>query len=74
MAAIALCQFGVLGINAVSRQVVQNINVGRFLDVAGQPVNVQWGPVAMFLVVFVIGLGVIGWMIWQVIRCSKASP
>ena len=56
VAAIALCQFGVLGINAVSRQVVQNINLKPFLDVAAQPVDVQWGPLAMFLVVFVLGL------------------
>ena len=74
VAAIGLCQFGVLGINAVSRQVVQNINLSSglkpALDVAAQPVDVQWGPLAMFLIVFVIGLGIVGWMIAQVIKCS----
>ena len=63
MAAIAFCQFGVLGINAVSRQVVQNLNLKPFLDVSAQPDDVQWGPLAMFLIVFVIGLAVVAWML-----------
>ena len=66
VAAIAFCQFGVLGINAVSRQTVQNINLQPFLDVLAQPVDVQWGPLVMFLVVLVIGLALIGWMIVQI--------
>ncbi len=72
VAAIALCQFGVLGINAVSRQVVQNLNLKPFLDVSAQPVDVQWGPLAMFLVVFVLGLAAVGWMIGQVVKCKTA--
>ena len=32
-AGVAMAQFGVLGINAVSRQVVQNVNLKAFLDV-----------------------------------------
>ena len=63
---LAACQFGVLGVNAVSRQVVQNLNLKGFLDVTGQRVAVQWGPLAMFLVVFVIGLAAVAWMIAQV--------
>jgi hypothetical protein len=72
-AAIALCQFGVLGINAASRQVVQNINLKPSFDVLAQPTDVQWGPLAMFLIVFVIGLVVVAWMLAQVRRC-KSSP
>jgi hypothetical protein len=34
MAAIALCQFGVLGVNAVRRQIVQSMNLERFVDVS----------------------------------------
>ena len=70
VAAIAFCQFGVLGVNAVSRQMVQNLNLEPFLDVWAQPVAVQWGPLVMFLVVFVVGLVVIGWMIAQVRKQS----
>ena len=73
VAAIAVCQFGVLGLNAVSRQVVQNINLKPFLDVSTQPTDVQWGPLAMFLIAFVIGLGVVGWMLTQVLKCKPKN-
>ena len=59
-----------LGLNAVSRQIVQNINLKPFLDVSAQPTDVQWGPLAMFLIVFVIGLFVVGWMIAQIVKCK----
>jgi hypothetical protein len=70
-AVIALCQFGVLGVNAVSRQVVQNINLKPTLDVLSQPTDVQWGPLVMFLIVFVIGLAVVAWMLAQVKKCKS---
>jgi hypothetical protein len=72
VAGIAFLQFGVLGINAVSRQVVQNLNLGfkPYLDVIRQPEAVQWSPLVMFLVVFVIGMAVVGWMLWQVGKCK----
>ena len=73
-AMIALCQFGVLGVNAVSRQVVQNIDLKPSLDVLAQPTDVQWGPLAMFLVVFVIGLAVVAWMLAQVKKCKSSPP
>jgi len=60
----------VLGINAISRQVVQNANLKPFADISSQPTDVQWSPLAMFLVVFVIGLAVIGWMLVQVAKCG----
>ena len=43
-AAIAFCQFGVFGLNAISRQIVQNVNLKPFLDVSAQATDVQWGP------------------------------
>ena len=73
VAAVALGQFGVLGINAVSRQVVQNLNLKPFLDVAAQPEDVQWGPLVMFLIVFVLGLAVVGWMLAQVLKASATK-
>ena len=72
-ALLALCQFGVLGINAVSRQVVQNVDLKGYLDVLGQHEAVQWGPLVMFLVVFVIGLAVVAWMVAQVVKCPPAG-
>jgi hypothetical protein len=68
-AAVAVCQLGVLGINAVSRQTVQNLNLKPVLEVVAQPTDVQWGPLAMFLIAFVFGLAVVGWMIAQVRKC-----
>ena len=67
VAAAFLAQFGVLGINAASRQIVQNINLAPFWNVSELPVDIQWGPLAMFLIVFVIGLAVVSWMIKQVV-------
>ncbi len=75
VAGIALAQIGVLGINAVSRQVVQNINLSAVFDVFSQKTEVQWGPLAMFLIAFVVGLGILAWMLAQVFKSQyKHSP
>jgi hypothetical protein len=71
-AAVGVAQFGVLGINAISRQVVQNVNLKPFLDVAAQPTDVQWGPLAMFLIAFVLGVGVIAWMLVQAVAAARS--
>ncbi|MEN6449569.1 MAG: hypothetical protein ABFC96_03675 [Thermoguttaceae bacterium] len=72
-AAIAmLAQLGVLGVNAASRQVVQNLNLKPYLNVLAQPTDVQWGPLVMFLATFVVGLAVVAWMIAQVQKCGRA--
>jgi len=73
VAGIALAQVGVLAINAVSRQVVQNLNIGMTFDVFSQKLDVQWGPMVMFLVAFVLGLGVVAWMIAQIIKKTPSS-
>jgi len=70
VAAAAVAQFGVLGINAISRQVVQNVNLRGYGDVLAQPTDVQWSPLVTFLLVFVLGLTVVGWMIAQIRRCD----
>jgi hypothetical protein len=72
-ALVAVCQFGLLGINAVSRQVAQNVDLREYLDVVREREAVQWGPLVMFLVVFVIGLAVVAWMIAQVVKCRPAG-
>jgi hypothetical protein len=63
---IGLAQFAVLGLNAASRQLVQLVEMSPQFDVAKQPVETQWSPLLIFLVAFVLGLGVIAWMIYQV--------
>jgi hypothetical protein len=77
-ALLALLQLGVLGVNAVSRQTVQNLNLLNlsnkekpYLDVWNQPLAVQWSPLWMFLIAFVLGAIVVAWMLWQVRRCGQ---
>ncbi len=69
---VALAQFGVLAVNAVSRQVVQNLNLSEFLQWPDEPVR-EWSPLVVFLLLFVAGLGVVVWMIAQAARAS-AKP
>lgn len=66
-----LAQCGVLALNAISRQVLQNIELGKFLDVTAEPVNLQLSPLIVFLVLFVVGLGVIAWMIGKVLQTER---
>jgi hypothetical protein len=68
----ALAQFGVLALNAVSRQIVQNAEIGTYLDVSAAPVQLQLSPLIVFLVLFVIGLAVVAWMVSKVIAASRA--
>jgi len=74
-ALVGVAQFAVLGINAVSRQIVQNIEItGYFPDyfrLADKLKAVQWSPLVVFLLVFVGGMAVVVWMIAQ---AMKASP
>ncbi len=70
---IALAQLGVLAINAISRQVVQNINLKMAYDIFSQDVEVQWGPMIMFLAAFVLGLAIVVWMIAQLIKTAGYS-
>jgi hypothetical protein len=66
-----LAQFGVLALNAVSRQILQNAELAPFMDVTAEPVNVQWSPMILFLVLFVAGLGVVAWIVSQVVKASQ---
>ncbi len=63
-----LAQFSVLGLNAFSRQLVQNAQLKPFWDVAAERVNSQWSPLFVFLLLFVVGLVVVLWMVRQVIQ------
>jgi hypothetical protein len=69
---VAAAQLGVLAVNATSRQVVQNLNLAEFFQWSDQPVH-QWSPLVVFLVLFVVGLGVVVWMIAQVVK-TPAEP
>jgi hypothetical protein len=67
----ALAQYGVLALNAVSRQIVQNAELAPAVDVTAQPVNLQLSPMIVFLVLFVVGLGVVYWMVTQAVAAAR---
>jgi hypothetical protein len=70
---IGIAQFGVLALNAISRQILQNIELGRFMDATAEKVNMQWSPLVLFLLFFVVGLGVIVWMLSRVVASERKA-
>jgi len=66
-----LAQLGALGLHAISRQTVQNLELAPYLPIGAEPVNVQWSPLVLFLVLFVLGIGVIVWMVAQVVKAAR---
>lgn len=69
--AVGLAQYGVLAANALSRQIVQDAELGAYLDVRAQPVNIEWSPLILFLLLFVGGLGLVLWMIRQFVISGR---
>jgi hypothetical protein len=63
--AIGLGQLLVLTFNAISRQVVQNAELSRYLNITAEHLKIQWSPMILFLILFVIGVAIIIWMIRQ---------
>ena len=61
-------EIGLLGCFVVTRQLIQNAQVGQFLQVELLPVAVQWSPLIVFLVVFVLGTCVIAWIVRQIAK------
>ena len=68
---IGLAQVGALALHAISRQIVQNLELAPYLQLGAEPVNVQWSPLVLFLVLFVAGIGVIVWMVAQVVKAVR---
>jgi hypothetical protein len=67
-ALVGVTQFGVVALNAVSRQVVQHVEIGATYNILEQPARVQWAPLMIFLVIAVSALIVVGWLIYQVAK------
>lgn len=68
-----LAQYGVIVLNAISRQWLQNVELAPYLDPAQHPVNQQTSALIVFLIVFVLGLAIIAWMLSK-IRGIAESP
>lgn len=73
--AVAGSQLGVLALNAISRQIVQNVELRALFDggVSSQPVDTQWGSLVLFLGTFLVAIGVIAWILLQVYRAGGTS-
>jgi hypothetical protein len=72
LAAVAMVlQFIALALNAVCRQLVQNAELKPFIDVAAAPLDIQWSPLILFLLIFVAGLGVVFWMLGKVVEANR---
>lgn len=56
-------QVVVVALNAVSRQVKQSLELAPFMRVSDEPVNWQLSPLLIFLVLFVAGVGFIGYLV-----------
>ena len=48
-------------------------NCVPYLDVAQQPTAVQWSPLLVFLALFAVGLGVVAWMVLQVVKAGRSD-
>ena len=70
---LAGAQFLALGLNGVARQVVQNAELRPWLDVTAEPVQAQWSPLVVFLLLFVAGAGLLAWMVRQVVAVERGS-
>jgi len=71
---VGAAQVAVIAVNAISRQVVQNIELKPFMDAATEPVNMQLSPLVAFLVTFAGGAALMAWMIRTVARQVGAAP
>lgn len=65
--AVAL-QLLVITSNAISRQWVQIAEIERFMPLSRDPVNWQWSPLVVFLLLFLLGLSTIGWMVRTILK------
>jgi hypothetical protein len=72
MAALAgSVQFLALAANAAARQWVQNTELSRYLNVATEPVRMEWSPLILFLLLFAAGLGVVIWLLRKIVEVNR---
>jgi len=64
-----------ISLMVVARHRVREWMLRPHLDVSALPVNPQWGMFVIFAALLVIGLVVVGWMVWQFVRAGPfAAP
>lgn len=73
VALAAVIQFTTLALFGIIRQIGQNDGIAMLGNVAKLPAAVQWDTLIVFLIVFLLGVGVIVWMVMQCMKCSSAQ-
>lgn len=76
-ALVAAAQFGVIGVNAISRQWVQNVELRRYVDLAETPVRPQWLGLAGFVIALIVGVALVAWItakLWAAWAAEQTSP
>ncbi|MBR5710444.1 MAG: hypothetical protein IKX40_06775, partial [Thermoguttaceae bacterium] len=68
-----VAQLGAVGVWATVRQWIQHLEIAPVMDAAKMTESVQWSPIIAFLVLFVFGLLVCGWIVSRVIVGCKQS-
>lgn len=66
-------QLVVLSLNAISRQIVQNLELAPYAAVWKIPEKPDWGPMALFLATFALGAVILVWMLRQVVRVHQSA-
>lgn len=68
---IIIAQVVVISLNGISRQIVQNAELARYFDITAEKVQIQWSPMLLFLILFVLGTILIIWMIRQAVIAGE---
>lgn len=58
---------------AISRHSLRQMYLAPHLDVNAIPVNPQWVVFVIFAILLVIGLAIVGWMVWQFYKAGQAA-
>ena len=66
-------QLGVLILNALSRQWVQNQELLPFFNPSKLKVVTQWSPMIVFLSLFAVGIVIIAWMLVQWLKAYRSN-
>lgn len=59
---------------SITRHSLRQLYLAPHLDVNTMPVNPQWTVFFIFVVLLVVGLAVVGWMVWQFFKASQPQP
>lgn len=74
-AGVGIAQFGMVAMNAISRQWLQNIEIGPYANLATKPVHPQVTALVVFLLMLLFGAALIAWMLWKAVEANRrAAP